>query len=145
MKITRRHLRQVIKEELSLLEADRDGDGKLSADELRRMAGDLDDGEDGMAPYDVQYSDQPTSIEEKAKQIGDGFIIDLNSMESSGGGLYSSYRVSGGKATLDVRHIGSLAYALSEEAKDRNPIMLGGTAIHIFPNELDWAAMNDDF
>jgi len=145
MKITRRQLRQIIKEAVSLLEADRDGDGKLSADELRRMAGDMDDGEDGMAAYDVMYSDQPTSIEEKAKQIGDGFIIDLNSMEASGGGLYPLYRVDGGKATLDVKHIGNLAYALSEEAKDRNPIMLGGTAIHIFPNELEWAVMNDEF
>ena len=41
MKITKKQLRRLIKEELSLLEADRDGDGKLSADELRGLAGDL--------------------------------------------------------------------------------------------------------
>ena len=42
MKITKKQLRQVIKEELRLLEADRDGDGKLSPGELRGLAGDLD-------------------------------------------------------------------------------------------------------
>ena len=49
MKITRRQLRQVIKEELRLLEADRDGDGKLSADELRGLAGDLAGGSSKVA------------------------------------------------------------------------------------------------
>ena len=49
MKITKKQLRQVIKEELSLLEADRDGDGKLSADELRGLAGDLAGGSSKVA------------------------------------------------------------------------------------------------
>ena len=46
MKITAGQLRQIIKEELTqvLTEADSDGDGELSADELRDLANKLDDG-----------------------------------------------------------------------------------------------------
>jgi hypothetical protein len=43
MRITRRQLKQLIKEELRLLEVDTDNDGKLSPDELRRMADDIDE------------------------------------------------------------------------------------------------------
>ena len=45
MKITAGQLRQIIKEELTqvLTEADSDGDGELSADELRGLADKLDD------------------------------------------------------------------------------------------------------
>ena len=42
MKVTRRQLRQTIKEELSLLESDSNADGKLDPDELRNLAGDLE-------------------------------------------------------------------------------------------------------
>ena len=41
MKITRKQLRQIINEEINLLEADANSDGKLSADELRDIADDL--------------------------------------------------------------------------------------------------------
>lgn len=43
MKITRRQLRQIIKEELDLTEADSNKDGKLSPDELRNIADKLDE------------------------------------------------------------------------------------------------------
>jgi len=43
MKITRRKLRQIINEEISLLEADTDSDGALDPNELRDLADDLED------------------------------------------------------------------------------------------------------
>jgi hypothetical protein len=118
MKITKKQLRRIIKEE-------------VAKNERRSVP--------------AGYEKVAQSIQEKAQQVGDGIIIDLSSMESSGGGLYSSYQVAGGKATLDVRHIGNLAYALSEAAKEQNPIMIGGKAIHIFPNDEEWSVMNDDY
>ena len=150
MKITRRQLRQVINEELRLLEADRDGDGSLSPDELRGLAGELEDnvttlsgGRRVIKPKG--YENVSVTIDEKAKEIGSGFIIDVNDMEASGGGFYPLYRVVGGNATLDVKHIGDLAYAVTEESRDQNPIMIGGTAIHVFPNDEEWQVINDDF
>ena len=46
MKLTKKHLRQIIREELTrvLSEADSDGDGSLDADELRDLADKLDGG-----------------------------------------------------------------------------------------------------
>ena len=53
MKITAGQLRQIIKEELTqvLTEADSDGDGELSADELRDLANKLDDGSDELPSW----------------------------------------------------------------------------------------------
>ena len=118
MKISKRQLRRIIREEVAMTERKQVPAG---------------------------YEDVAQSIQEKSQQIGSGFIIDVNDMEGSGGGYYPLYRVDGGKATLDVKHIGNLAYALSEAAKDRNPIMLGGTAIHVWPNDEEWSVMNDEF
>ena len=43
MKITRKQLRQTIREELNrIVEADTDGDGALDADEIRQLASDLE-------------------------------------------------------------------------------------------------------
>ena len=118
MKITRKQLRRIIQEEVAMTERKKVPAG---------------------------YEKVAQSIEEKAKQIGSGFIIDVNDMEGSGGGYYPLYRVVGGSATLDVKHIGDLAYAVTEESKDRNPIMLGGVAIHVWPNDEEWKVMNDDY
>ena len=43
MKITKARLRQIIKEELNLLEADTNADGKLNPDELRNIADELEE------------------------------------------------------------------------------------------------------
>ena len=53
MKITAGQLRQIIKEELTqvLTEADSDGDGELSPDELRDLADKLDDGSDELPSW----------------------------------------------------------------------------------------------
>ena len=53
MKITAGQLRQIIKEELTqvLTEADSDGDGELSPDELRDLANKLDDGSDELPSW----------------------------------------------------------------------------------------------
>ena len=91
------------------------------------------------------YEDVAQSIEEKAMQIGRGFILDVNDMEASGGGFYPLYSVAGGKATVVVKHIGDLAYAFNEASEDSNPIMLGGEAIHVWPNDEEWAVMNDEY
>ena len=118
MKITKKQLRRIIREEVAMTERKQVPAG---------------------------YEKVAQSIEEKAQQVGNGFILDVNHMEASGGGYYPLYRVVGGKATEEVKHIGNLAYALSEAAKDRNPIMLGGTAIHVWPNDEEWSVMNDDY
>ena len=80
MKITKKQLRQVIKEELSLLEVDRDGDGKLSADELRGLAGDLA-GNPGLPP---SIAPRPSGVESMRAQkmanldpLVDGFDRDF--------------------------------------------------------------------
>ena len=117
MKITRNQLRRIIQEEVAMAEK------KVPAG----------------------YEKVAQSIEEKAQQVGDGFILDINEMEASAGGYYPLYRVVGGKAIEEVKHIGNLAYHFSEATRDRNPIMLGGTAIHVWPNDEEWQVMNDDY
>ena len=113
MKITRKQLRRIIKEELNtIVEAS---------------------------------SNIATSIEEKAAQIGRGYIVDLSNMEGSGGGDYPLYRVAGGKASLQVSNIGDLGYALSEEnAGGSEPLVLGGMTIYLFPSDEEWQARNPD-
>tara|TARA_Y100001963_G_scaffold158514_1_gene258455 strand:- start:5562 stop:6647 length:1086 start_codon:yes stop_codon:yes gene_type:complete len=49
--LTRKQLRQMIKEEISLLEADTDGDGALDADELRDLASSIDTGAPRLQPF----------------------------------------------------------------------------------------------
>ena len=118
MKITRNQLRRIIQEEVAMTERKKVPAG---------------------------YEKVAQSIEEKAQQVGDGFILDVNDMEASGGGFYPLYRVVGGKATEEVKHIGNLAFHFSEATRDRNPIMLGGAAIHVWPNDEEWQVMNDDY
>jgi hypothetical protein len=62
MKITRNQLSRLIKEELRLLEADRDGDGKLNPDELRGLAGDLEGKGPGLPPTYPPEQNHPQSI-----------------------------------------------------------------------------------
>jgi len=145
MKITRRQLRKMIIES-----ADQDGDGKLSPDELRGLAGELDGNVTTLSGgrrvvKRKGYEHVSVTIDEKAKEIGDGFILDLGHMEASGGGFYPLYRVVSGKSVMDVEHIGDIAYDFSEAAKTSNPVMLGGTAIHVFPNDEEYDVINDDY
>ena len=63
MKITRRQLRQIIKESIVLLEADSDSDGKLDPDELRNLAGDL---EGTISKPQQQFDDHSETSAEEA-------------------------------------------------------------------------------
>ena len=73
MKLTKKHLRQIIREELTrvLSEADSDGDGSLDADELRDLADKLDGG--GLsAEFDrdsVMLNGQALDQEELASEV----------------------------------------------------------------------------
>jgi len=56
----------------------------------------------------------PPHIAQKAQEVGSGYIIDLSSMEGSGGGFYPGYVVEGGLARLDKEDVGRLAEYLVE-------------------------------
>ena len=72
MKLTKKHLRQIIREELTrvLSEADSDGDGSLDADELRDLADKLDGGASAEFDRDsVMLNGQALDQEELASQV----------------------------------------------------------------------------
>ena len=72
MKLTKKHLRQIIREELTrvLTEADSDGDGSLDADELRDLADKLDGGASAEFDRDsVMLNGQALDQEELASQV----------------------------------------------------------------------------
>jgi len=79
----------------------------------------------------------PSHIAQKAQEVESGYIIDVSSMEGSGGGFYPGYIVDGGMARLDKEDVGRLAEYLVE----LNPPMGNiGETIFLYPNESEYAA-----
>ena len=83
MKITRRQLRQAIKETLFLAEADTDGDGALGPDELRNLADKMEDKDDisniSLDPGEWGYENkdlEPTD-EERVEEENKGKVWQL--------------------------------------------------------------------
>lgn len=82
----------------------------------------------------------PPHIAQKAQEVGSGYIIDVSSMEGSGGGFYPGYVVETGLARLDKEDVGRLAEYLVE----LNPPMGNiGETIFLYPNESEYAQVFD--
>lgn len=89
MKITRKQLRLVINEELRLLEVDTDDDGKLSPDELRHLADDL---EGGVGPMKSKrlYKDAREKIKNLGLALSPEQIQDLASTDLTALAVYDN-------------------------------------------------------
>ena len=89
MKITRKQLRQIIKEDLGLLESDSDSDGKLSPEELRRMADDL---EGGVGPMKSKrlYKDAREKIKNLGPALSPDQIQDLANTDLTALAVYDN-------------------------------------------------------
>ena len=90
MKITRKQLRLVINEELRLLEVvDTDDDGKLSPEELRRMADDLDGGVGPMKSKRL-YKDAREKIKNLGLALSPDQIQDLANTDPTALAVYDN-------------------------------------------------------